>query len=253
MAEVTHSDTDTQQPTIAALTGFIEESVARLKDQVEFTVKREQATEFLLLFGACARTIRYADAYLTLAGSGFSLEGVPLARAALEHAITAQWVSILEGGVDRFRVDTAHGHKEHYETLATWLNNDELAAEVKNMPILPTGKRMPKFTQMMRELDKDKFLETSYHILSQQVHVSHSTVFSFLDWEDDTYTVKYDQQNPYEYQTVYVAAVACMLVRCVIAKLTNDEEELTHLDVKSDKLILPMTLEDEVPLDKRRS
>lgn len=242
-----------KQPSVEALTNFIEESVAGLKDKDEFTVKREQANEFLLLFGACARTIRYADAYLTLARSGFSAEAVPLARAALEHAITAQWVFILKGGVDRFRVDTAHGHKEHYDTLATWLKHEELAAEVAAMPALPTGKRMPKFTQMMRELDKDKFLETSYHILSQQVHVSHSTVFSFLDWDDDTYTVKYDQQNPYEYQTAYVAAVSCMLVRWVIAKLTNDEEELAHLDTSSDELILPMTLEDEVPLDKRRT
>jgi hypothetical protein len=176
----------------------------------------------------------------------------PLARAALEHAITAQWVFILEGGVDRFRVDTAHGHKEHYDTLATWLKNEELAGEVAAMPPLPIGKRMPKFTQMIPELDKDKFLETSYHILSQQVHVSHSTVFSFLDWEDDSYTVKFDQQNPYEYQTVYVTAVACMLVRWVIAKLTDDERELSHLDTSSDELIIPMTLEGEVPLDKRR-
>ncbi|MCU1444240.1 MAG: hypothetical protein JWQ59_2390, partial [Cryobacterium sp.] len=68
---------DPHQPTVEALTSFIEESVARLRDQVKFTVNREQENEFLLLFGACARTIRYADAYLTLARNGFSSEGVP--------------------------------------------------------------------------------------------------------------------------------------------------------------------------------
>jgi hypothetical protein len=244
---------DAEQPSVEALTSFIEETVTRLRDREEFQVKREQANEFLLLFGACARTIRYADAYLTLARTGFSSEGVPLARAALEHAVTAQWVYILKDGVDRFRVDTAHGHKGHYDNLAQWLKNDELATEVAKMPPLPTGKRMPPFMALLRELDKDKFLESSYHILSQQVHVSHSTVFSFLECADDGYHVKYDQQNPYEYQTVYVMAVSCMLARWVIAKLTDDNADLTHLDAESDELILPMTLEDEVPVDKRRS
>jgi hypothetical protein len=240
------------QPSNDALTSWIAESVISLGAREEFGVRREESNEFLLLFGPCARTIRYADAYLTLEKAGFSSEGIPLARAALEHAVTVQWVYLRAGGIERFRVETAHGHKEHYDNLATWLNHSELAAEVAKIPSPPKGKRMPKFMAMLRDLDKERFMETSYHILSQQVHVSHSAVLSFLEWDEEGYQVKYDQTNPHEYQTAYITAVACMLVRWVIAKLTNNADELAYLDKKSDELMIPMTLEDGIPESKRR-
>lgn len=56
----------------------------------------------------------------------------------------------------------------------------------------------------------------------------------------------------YWYQATYVTAAACMLARWVVAHLTNNTELLSELDSKSDELILPMTLLDNVVPERRR-
>ncbi|GAA4384733.1 DUF5677 domain-containing protein [Agromyces bauzanensis] len=200
-----------------------------------------------------ARTIRYADAYLSLSRAGYGSEAVALARASLEHAVTLQWIFVVQGGIDRFRVTAAHDRQEHYSNLAAWLNNHELAEEVTKLDSPPDGKRLPPFMNMLRDLDQDRFLETSYHILSQQVHVTHAAVTAFITpGEEEELHINYDQDYGYQYQATYVVAAACMLARWVVARLTNDTELLTRLDNTSDDLILPMTLMDNVAAEKRR-
>lgn len=43
-----------------------------------------------------------------------------------------------------------------------------------------------------------------------------------------------------------------MLARWVVARLTNNTELLSELDSKSDELILPMTLLDNIVPERRR-
>jgi len=230
---------------------WIRECVSDLRDRENFEVIKEEASHLLLLFGLCARTIRYADAYESLVDSGFSPEASPIARAALEHALTAQWVFLREGGLAKFRVASARSHKEHYEKLAAWSDNAELKREIGNIPAIPAGKSMPKFMDVLRDLDQDNYLETQYALLSQSVHVTHSAVFSYLSWNDG-YEFKYEQDDPWAFQTTYVVAISCMLASWVIASLTNDMDRLSLLDQVSEELTLPMNLEDALPLLLRR-
>ena len=209
--------------------------------------------EFLLLFGLVGRTVRFADAYLRLCELGCMSEAVPLARVALEHAVTAQWVYIVKGGVGRYHRGSVQDRRDHYTTLAGWLGHTELRAEVKWLEPTPEGKRLPPFLNMLRDLDKGKFLETTYHVLSQQVHVTHSAVTSFLGGGEDGVHLKYEQDYPYPYQLTYAVAVACMLVRWILANLTSDHALLAALDKKSDALILPMNLIDSLPPERRRA
>lgn len=106
---------------------------------------------------------------------------------------------------------------------------------------------------MLRELDHEKFLEMSYHILSQQVHVTHAAVAQFLEQGDQELHINYDPKYGYQYQATYVVAISCMLARWVVAKLTDDPQLLELLDKTSDDLTLPMTLIDNIEEKKRRS
>lgn len=240
------------RPAEEKLRAWIEECIADVRDREDFTVLAERASEFLLLFGIVGRTIRFSDGYLRLCEIGFVSEAVPLARAALEHAVTVQWVYIVEGGVERYKRASFQERRDHYAKLAHWLSDAEFVAEVERLEPTPEGKRLPPFMNMLRDLDEGEFLETTYHMLSQQVHVTHSTVTSFLGGDEDQVHLTYEQDYPFSYQVTYAVAVACMLGRWILAHLTNDDALLAALDRKSDELILPMNLIDRVPPGRRR-
>ncbi|QXF84302.1 hypothetical protein HBA53_24670 (plasmid) [Rhodococcus pyridinivorans] len=240
------------KPDETALEAWIDQCVAHLRDAEDFDVHRPHKDEFLLLYGVAVRVMRYSDAYLRLVRCGFVGEAVVLARTALEHAVTLQWVFIVNGGINRFQVDVGHDRLEHYRNLAVWLDHHELAEAVASLDSPPEGKRLPPFMNMLRELDQEKFLETSYHILSQHVHVTHAAVAQFLEQGTEELHIKYEPKYGYQYQATYVVAVSCMLARWVVAMLTDDPPLLELLDKTSDDLILPMTLIDNVEEKKRR-
>ncbi|MFC4613459.1 DUF5677 domain-containing protein [Cellulomonas algicola] len=245
--------TTTGRPTESELRIWIQECITDVCGREEFTVLEARQSEFLLLFGLVGRTARFADGYLKLCELECMSEAVPLARVALEHAVTAQWVYIVKGGVARYHRSAVQGQRDYYATLADWLNHSELQAAVERLEPAAEGKRLPPFMNMLRDLDIGKFLETTYHVLSQQVHVTHSAVTSFLGGGDDQMHPKYEQEYPYPYQLSYAVAVACMLVRWILAHLTDDGALLAALDKKSDALILPMNLLEGVPPENRRA
>ncbi|MFG1782643.1 DUF5677 domain-containing protein [Rhodococcus oryzae] len=239
-------------PDDAALEAWIEQCVIHLRDAENFDVYRPHKDEFLLLYGVAVRIIRYSDAYLRLVRCGLVGEAVVLARTALEHAVTLQWVFIVDGGINRFRVDIGHDRIQHYSNLAEWLDHHELAEAVAALDDPPEGKRLPPFMNMLRDLDEEKFLETSYHILSQHVHVTHAAVTSFIESGAEELHIRYEPEYGYQYQATYVVAISCMLARWVVGKLTGDPQLLEFLDKTSDDLILPMTLIENIDEEKRR-
>lgn len=236
----------------AALVDWIRACVSSLRDAEGFTVDTVRADEFLLLYGLIARTFRYSNAYLVLVDAEMEGEAVPLARAALEHAITLQWVFVIDGGVTKYRNSVAHDRVEHYGKLAEWLENDELRKAVTELGPIPEGSQLGKFIAMVRDLDEGSFLETSYHVLSQHVHVTHSAVTSFLQPGESELHVLYEQEYAYRYQATYACAIACMLARWVLARLTDDNALLNELDRVSDELQLPMELAQHVRPPRRR-
>ncbi|MFF2267332.1 DUF5677 domain-containing protein [Cellulosimicrobium cellulans] len=243
-----------ESPELADLVSWIEECVDHLRESSGFQVPATYEADFQILFGPAARTVRYAEAYLHLARANFSTEAIPLARAALEHAVTLQWVFLTDAGVTRFGHTVRRDHASHYRNLALWLDSDELRQYLDRLEPLPAGSpQMPPFMNLLRDLDHDGFLETSYHVFSQQVHVTHATVLSFLHiTEGGPVEVTYDQPYPHRYQATYAVAAACMLARWVLAMLTDDVPLLKHLDTASDRLILPMNLLEQLPANRRR-
>lgn len=230
-------------PEIAPLENWIEECVAYLKNAQGFEVHPTHRDEFLLLYGIAARVMRYSDAYLRLTRSELLSEAVVLARTAFEHAIALQWIFTVDGGISRFQVAMAHEHADHYRNLAKWLDSQDIASGLPSSESMPKGKQLPKFMDMLRGLeDESFFLESSYHILSQQVHVTHTAVASFLRQGSGEVHIEYEPDYGYQYPATYVVAVSCMLARWVLAKLTYSPGLLEQLDRVSNELHLPMTL-----------
>lgn len=226
--------------------------MAHLRDADSFDVHKHHKDEFLLLYGVVARIMRLSDAYLRLLRCGFVGEAGVLARAALEHAVTLQWVFVVDGGIRRYQAEVAHERLNHYSNLADWLHIQELTDAISALETPPLGKRLPPFMNMLRDLDQGKFLETSYHILSQQAHVTHAAVAAFLAPGVEGLHIKYEQEYGYKHQATYVVAASCMLARWVVAKLTDDPQLLQLLDTTSDVLVLPRTLIDGVNEKRRR-
>ncbi|KQU02554.1 hypothetical protein ASG56_16515 [Rhodococcus sp. Leaf7] len=239
-------------PDLTALEVWIEECIAHLRDTDEFEVNRVHEEEFLLLYGLVARVMGYSDAYLRLSSAGLVAEAVVLARAAIEHAVTLQWVFTVDGGVSRFQSAIANDRINHFKNLAAWLDTDELAQQVVALKPPPPGKQLPKFMNMLRDVDQNEFLEMSYHILSQHVHVTHAAVTAFLERGTEGLHIRHTQQYGYHYQSTYIVAVACMLARWVVAKLTSNAGLLKRLDEVSNRLVIPMTLIDGLEPEKKR-
>ncbi len=240
------------EPNEIKLKAWIEECLDLYEQGGDFEVCVNHKDELLLLFGMIARTLRFSSAYLLLLENNMEAEAVPLARSALEHAVTVQWVFTVDGGVNRFQREISHDRIEHYSTLAKLLKNSELHEKLHLLEEPLAGKRMPKFMDVLRDLDQDKFLESSYLILSQQVHVTHSAVSSFLANDGKGLGLQISARYDYRYQATYVVAAACMLALWVLARLTSGKKLLDLLDKKSEELVLPMNLLDSIDSSKRR-
>jgi hypothetical protein len=236
----------------AELIAWIRTCDAYLRDARAHEVLSDHANEFLLLYGLIARSTRYAAAYATLLDAGAEAEAVPLARVAIEHAITLQWVFTTVGGIDRLRTSVAHDRNDHYRQLAKWMDNETLRTATAALEAPPAGRRLGKFQDMLRDLDHKHFLESRYNLLSQQVHVTHSAVTGFIDAQQSELGITYEQNSPYRSVATHIAALAATLARWVLARLTNDEAMLSELSDVSDLLQLPIDLSDQLPPAKKR-
>lgn len=225
----------------------------RRAESTGYAIPRENNNDFMVLFGVIARTIRYAETFLELALNGKVNEASPLARAVLEHAVTAQWVFNVEGGADRWRRTVQHDRHRYFKLISEWNQIEEIREGVERMPEPPSGKQLPKFMDMLRELDHEHFLETSYMILSERVHVTHAVIVESFEQDTEGNTrLSHPREDAFIYPAVYVTALSCMLVRWILSTLTDDADDLKLLDGKSDELQIPMTLIHKLPTEKRR-
>ncbi|WP_147441645.1 DUF5677 domain-containing protein [Mycetocola lacteus] len=230
----------------AEFTKWIRECISSVRDAQNFAIEAHRRDEFLLLHGLIVRTLRYCDAFLLLNKSGFEVEATALARAALEHSITLQWVFLVEGGVERYRVFASQRIRNHYKQLAEWEDHDELRSAVNDMPPVFEGSGLGSFSDLLKNLDDGSFLIEQYHLLSQQVHVTHETVLSALTLENGETGILWDQQYPYRRSATQICAISSMFARWVLANQTNDTELLAYLDQVSEALVIPMNLATQV-------
>ncbi len=195
----------------------------RYRDTEEqVTVLEEHAGVFPGVYGVCQRVRRYTHAYLTLSRKGMGPEGHLLVRAALEHAVTAQWVFFKKDGAARLQAKIAHDQLR-LATMAGELDADDpLVLQLREA--IPNGKRMPDWAHIRNALDDDtRFLSHSYQVLSQAVHVAHGVVRDVVDFEPDGgFSLRARPDDDLEHQVLYTTAASALLAWWVEATAYGD-------------------------------
>ncbi|MBN9239111.1 MAG: hypothetical protein J0J03_05490 [Leifsonia sp.] len=210
--------------------------------------------DFLLLFGVAHRVRRLAQSYLRLRKAGFNNEGQILVRSALEHAVTAQWAHLVEGGLHRFRVSRTWDQFTLAQVLYEESSDPDAADHVAEYKAhVLQGAKLPKVTEMFKSLDNNAFLRTTYKVMSQVTHVTHQAALDAIDSNDDgEMFLKLKPESDGDHEVLYALASCCMLSAWVIAHIEGSTDEMSRLQQFSTKLSMPFRLDAVLPLEQRR-
>jgi hypothetical protein len=241
-------------PTPEALLAFILRYIQVPSRREEFRVESARQDQFLLLFGLTHRVRRLAQAYLRLRKGDFEVEGQILVRSALEHAVTAQWAYLTVGGIDRLKSSGTSNQYTFVRLLAEYSTDPAAPAQVQEFrDQVLAGPGLPKFTEMIKHLDNNGFLRTTYKVLSQVIHVTHQATLDALGTDDDgEVTLKLRPDADVGHETLYALASSCMLAAWIVADLEGSTDEFGRLQDYSWQLSIPYRLDASLPADARR-
>lgn len=238
------------QPSTEALQAWITEAagLATNPDPVNVLVENQQL--FFVIYGICRQSIRYSQAYLATVSSGFEHEAATLARAAFEHAVTAQWCFLIPGANKLLHAGIAASLHDLQTRVAQWLERDDWIEELdSNAP--PKNHGRPSFSKMMIAVDPEMSLATIYSLLSQAAHVTAGAVTGFIDSSSEPFTLLEERAGSVvrPYQVLHAAAMASLLALSVLAHVIDDPAMLAVVSQRSDELQLPWLLEGDKPTD----
>lgn len=239
-----------QRPSDDALVEWIRHVEEALHRPI-FTVRPEYAKDFEVLYGVILQSARYGIAFLRLREAGLHREAEALARAAMEHAVTAHWVFFTEGGLDRFAVAINADFRRYYEVMAEWLDDPALQEKVEEVSVYP-GRGMPKFTQIMNDFG-GSFLTTAYKSLSLSVHATHHTVLKYLEHGDGGVEVRTEARDANSFPALYLTAISSMLALSLVEFMIDPSRAEELLDDASERLRLPIFIHSELAEEKRRA
>lgn len=235
-----------------ALKGFLVSYLQYGKGQPEVTVLTRHAEAFLPVYSMTQRVRRYAKAYLVLDRTGMAPSGRPLVRAALEHAVTAQWVFYVDGGLSRFK-KAANLDQALYFKALTGLPDDHPEV-IAVFGMVPDGKGMPTWEQIRDELeDSTGFLASTYRVLSQSVHVTHGAYLDAIEVEDDQVSLRDAPDDTAGHAVLYTLAASCLLAWWLEAVCRGDTDRLRRLESYGQELKMPWRLDTKLPASRRRS
>lgn len=115
------------------------------------------------------------------------------------------------------------------------------------------GLGLPNFTEMIKQLDNNGFLRTTYKVLSQVVHVTHQATLDALDSDEHgVVTLKLKPDEDIGHETLYALAFACMLSAWIVADLEGLVDEFSRLKSVSEQLSIPYRLDASLSAEARR-
>jgi hypothetical protein len=212
-----------------------------------------------MLYGICVRARRQVEAFVVLDQSGYRGEGSFLLRAALEHAVTAQWVYATVGGYEQFEVAAIRARNSYWEMFSDQDDPEiqknvayarEAAENVADQTGLPS-----RFTKdLLGRLDSNNYLTRTYRLLSQSGHVTHQAfeaIFSVGEDGNPQFSNVPEQDTP-ETGMWYFAAICCMLTDWVLVHVADDTDAMKEVERWADVLEMPFRLDWDLPDNERR-
>lgn len=247
---------DPELPSDVDMRAFLLRFIQYAKYREMIMVPAGNEREFLVLFGLVQRVRRLAQAHLRLDRAGFANEASVLIRAALEHAVTAQWAFLTPGGVDRLHVTLARAQADLAGSMTGYSKDPEWVTRERQLrAAIPAGPGLPKFTGpqgIMAELDSIKFLAVSYRVLSQVGHVTHQAPLDFVVENEGVVRLRTEPEASEHTEMLYALTGFCMLVSWLHARLEGDDAEVVRLKEIALRLQVPWRLDTHLPDDRRR-
>ncbi|MHA6668609.1 hypothetical protein ACX3O0_07040 [Homoserinimonas sp. A447] len=248
--------TDPALPSDVEMRAFLLRFIQDARHRELITVPTDNEREFLVLFGLVQRVRRLAQAYLRLDSAGFGNEASALVRAALEHAVTAQWAYLTPGGVDRLHVTLARAQADLASGMTSYSKDPEWVTRERQLrDAIPPGPGLPKFTGtdgIMAALDSISFLAVSYRVLSQVGHVTHQAPLDFIVETEGVVRLRKQPEAENHAEVMYALTGFCMLVAWLHARLEGDDAEVIRLKEMSVRLHVPWRLDTHLTDDRRR-
>lgn len=239
-------------PSRDALLGFVMRYLQYRANDDGANVKAQHIESFPIVWGVCQRVRRFARAYLRLVKHELATAGHPIVRAALEHAVTAQWVFYSADGPARFRKSMALDQLALATVVGGLKDDDPITATLKSY--VPDAKGMPPWKQIRQDLDDPTdFVSHTYQVLSQAVHVTHGVVRdSFMYDDNGELHIREAPEDEYPHQVLYTLAASCMLAWWLEATSYGDQTRLQRLQEDGSRLALRWRLDGRLPPDQRR-
>lgn len=201
------------------------------------SVRKEHGELLIVLFGACMQTIRYGEAYADLWNADRRREAVPIARSALEHVVTAQWV-FHRGEAALMQAQARQKAFDFYDFMASYLGNEELGRDA--LQLVDERERLPRFQQLMADIDLNGFLASSYRQMSQVTHVTGATVIGFAQFDGRRYELVGSPDDPHALVNLYVTSNAVMMASWLLSELIEGIDSAA-LDEIAERLRLVQT------------
>ena len=217
-------------PDVTLLRGALDELIRLWFDTQCAIVDESKVTKFRLVYGPIAHAIYMAEAARFLLDHGRLPAAQPLARVALEHAVTAMWVHQHPDGAagmaDKILLDVTTYFRNAESILADWI---EARSDVPQGSIRQQKRKVPRalidFKQATSDLGAD-WLYVEYITLSGSIHAGIQTLDAYYleDPKDPSGIALLNAQIDVELLPVlHILAIACTFSLGAYADMTGDD------------------------------
>lgn len=182
---------------------------------------------FHVLYGVGVQAVRGAAAYGVLHAAGRGRAGNPVARAALESAVTMYWATQDGERIKRLLNTAADTGRSYFERMADWVDSPEVweSLEARSKELEKSGTGAPPFSVMRAEIAEiDGAYNGAYIALSQFTHVTGATILSAVDGVSGE--LKSDPGDRFGSATLYIAGVAALMALQILAQFQDTDEHL---------------------------
>jgi hypothetical protein len=226
------------------------------------TVAKADTVRLQVLYGLCRQALNHARAAWAVIDAGLTLEAGVNIRAALEHAVTAQWAYFTPDGVSRLVASAKKKAAAYFETAGLQVSLGEEAVQ-KLACWKNSGKGIPDFARICDEIDgthdpkspKSGTLRFEYVRLSQAVHVTSSTITDYLQVDALYGELSLSAQSPDRFYkaSVWDLGAATAMASWLLERLRVAPNSCAEVERIADAAMLPSTLAEDYQIAKGKS
>ncbi len=223
--------------------GAATEAVACFRAAPQFEVSQVDQTKFQAVYPLAAHAIEQVEAAQLLIGASRPYAAEANARAAFQHAVTAQWVLLTDGGETELVSEMKRTHSATVKdfSLSASVPDDLLSAA--NEKIASQGPARD-FWRMCERFSRDKALYVLFRRLSDSVHPSLRTFTYHLEADDARGVFGLRANSPLipEPDLVISLAVSAMLALSAVESLRKEQERMPLVIALAERWNVPLDL-----------